>query len=482
MGVAIEARQKLKPYPTYVDSRLDWLGKVPEHWTTQRIKTLFRETDESRGGNHVLLSLTRNGGIVRQSEASSRMASAEDLSKYKVCRPGDLVMNRMQAWSGMFALSSISGLVSPDYSVFRPIRSLEPKYFEHLFKTPMLVSQFAQRSKGIGSGFNRLYTPEFGSVPVPVPPVQEQVAIVHFLDHADRRIRRFIGAKQKLIALLNEEKQAIIYRAVTRGLDPNVRLKPSGVEWLGDVPEHWKVERLKTRLMRNDSGSWGSTFSDSGVLVLRSTEQTVDGGWRIENPARRLLTQAERKATVLQAGDLVVTKSSGSAIHIGKTSLVTEEMERLEFGFSNFVQRLRTDSETSPSFLWLLMNNTVGRLQLVYNSSTTTGLGNLNRSVLGNLWFAFPPRVEQGKILSVVQSRTAGLDAAIARTRRQIEVTAEYLTCLISNVVSGKLDVRDVAARLPGDDSDVDLFEDVEGVQDGEGDSDADTGADEAEP
>jgi type I restriction enzyme, S subunit len=236
----------LKPYPAMKDTGVPWLGQVPEHWDLRRIKTLFREKEERSGdGRGLLLSLTRARGLLPQSEASNRLASAADLSKYKVCQPGDLVMNRMQAWSGMFAVSVCEGLVSPDYSVFVAIGRSEASFFEQLFKTPVVVEQFAQVSKGIGSGFNRLYTPDFGAIPAVVPPLPEQTAIVRFLDHADRRIRRYIRAKQKLIKLLEEQKQAIIRRAVTRGLDPSVRLKPSGVEWLGDVPVHWEVARLK---------------------------------------------------------------------------------------------------------------------------------------------------------------------------------------------------------------------------------------------
>jgi type I restriction enzyme S subunit len=180
--------RELKPYPAYKDSGVPLLGQMPEHWEARRIKTLLREKDARSGdGSGVLLSLTRARGIVPQAEASNRIASAEDLSKYKVCLSGDLVMNRMQAWSGMFAMSSREGLVSPDYTVFEAIGALDVKYFEHLFKTPMLVDQFAQRSKGIGSGFNRLYTPDFSSIRLVIPPFPEQTAIARFLDHVDRR-------------------------------------------------------------------------------------------------------------------------------------------------------------------------------------------------------------------------------------------------------------------------------------------------------
>jgi len=253
----------LRPYPSMKNSGVPWLGKVPEHWKVQRIKTLFREKDERSGdGSGLLLSLTRARGLLPQAEASSRLASASDLSKYKVCRPSQLVMNRMQAWSGMFAVSAHKGLVSPDYCVFEAKEELELRFFERVFKTPVVVDQFAQASKGIGSGFNRLYTPDFGAIPVAFPPLHEQAAIISFLDHADRKIRRYIRAKQKLIKLLEEQKQAIIHRAVTRGLDPNVRLKPSGVEWLGGCTGALGGAFFFANSGRTSGLSWGDTGED----------------------------------------------------------------------------------------------------------------------------------------------------------------------------------------------------------------------------
>ena len=255
-----------KPYPNYKPSGVEWLGDVPAHWDVRRIKTLFREKDERSGdGLGELLSLTRSHGLIPQTEASNRIASIEDLSNYKVCRPGTLVMNRMQAWSGMFAVPSQEGLISPDYSVFELVSESEVKYFEHLFKTSLLVGQFAQRSKGIGSGFNRLYTADFGSIPTIVPPLSEQTAIVRYLDQADERIRRYVSSRERLIELLEEYRQAVIHHAVTCGLDPDVRLKSSGVEWLGDVPAHWEVRRLKTLCsMRSGDGITAMSIEPKG--------------------------------------------------------------------------------------------------------------------------------------------------------------------------------------------------------------------------
>src|SRR5262245_42514892 len=144
-------------------------------------------------------------------------------------------MNRMQAWSGMFGAGSIEGLVSPDYAVFEILGAHSAKLVVERLKTPDLVGQFALESKGIGSGFNRLYTDRFGPIPISLPPPEEQPAIVRFLAHASGRIDRAIRAKKKLIALLNEQKQAIIQRAVTRGLNPGAPLKTSAIPWLGDI-------------------------------------------------------------------------------------------------------------------------------------------------------------------------------------------------------------------------------------------------------
>ena len=254
----------LEPYPSYRDSGIPWLGEVPAHWKVQRIKILFREKDQRSGdGLGTLLSLTRDRGLIPKRDELRRRMSASDLSKYKVCMSGEIVMNRMQAWSGMFSVPPMTGLVSPDYSVFVLTRpsDADVNYFERLFKTSILVDQFVELSHGIGSGFNRLYTPEFGGVPVTVPPMPEQTAIVRFLDHADRRIRRYIRAKEKLIALLEEQKQAIIHQAVTGRIDvrtgqPYPAYKPSGAEWMEDVPGALGRASLEACLRIN--GLWDS--------------------------------------------------------------------------------------------------------------------------------------------------------------------------------------------------------------------------------
>ena len=436
----------LKPYPAMTDSDVLWLGEVPEHWEVRRIKTLFREKDERCGdGGGVLLSLTRAKGIVPQAEASNRIASVEDLSKYKVCSPGDLVMNRMQAWSGMFALSTYTGVVSPDYSVFGAIGRSKVKFFEHLFKTPIFVDQFAQHSKGIGSGFNRLYTPDFDAMPSVVPPLAEQAAIVRFIDHADRRIRRYIRAKQKLIKLLEEQKQAIIHRAVTRGLDPNVCLKPSGVEWLGDIPEHWTITRLKFVAAEIvDCLHATPVYSDNGAYPAIRTADVVRGRVLLDR-ARRVDEDNYRKWTarmVPDAGDILYTREGE---RFGIAALVPAQARLC---ISQRMMAFRINSLHNSGYVMWQIN-----CRHIYSQAAADLIGaaapHVNVERIKNFRLALPPRREQDAIVSAIEESSDTPIVAIDRAQREIALLRDYRTRLIADVVTGKLDVREAATRLP---------------------------------
>ena len=238
----------LKPYPVYKHSGIEWLGKVPEHWEVKRGKALFRCVNvRSLTGEETLLTVSSERGVVPRSSATVTMFKAESYVGYKLCWPGDLVINSLWAWGRGLGVSRHHGIISSAYGVYR----LRPPYTEYFAYVHALVRstpfnwELQVRSKGIWISRLQLTDEAFLGAPVPLPPLPEQAAIVRFLDHADRRIRRYIRAQQQLITLLEEQKQAVIHRAVTRGLDPNVRLKSSGVEWLGDVPAHWQVRRLR---------------------------------------------------------------------------------------------------------------------------------------------------------------------------------------------------------------------------------------------
>ena len=218
------------------------------------------------------------------------------------------------------------------------------------------------------------------------------------------------------------------------------KYKDSGIKWLREIPDEWSVAPLKRGLARNDGGVCGEDFDDDGTIVLRSTEIALDGSWQIEEPAHRQLTAKERRDGRLEVGDLLVTKSSGSARHLGKTAVVTEDVAAMNCCFSNFTQRLRVNTKLLPRCLFWILNCPVGRDQLVFLGMTTTGLANLNIEVIGAVQIPFSTLAEQRAIAAFLDRETERIDALIARKERQIELLQEKRAALISHAVTKGLD------------------------------------------
>lgn len=236
----------LKPYPTLKDSGVPWLGEVPEHWVAHKLRNVLRGVSERNRPDLPLLSVVREKGVILRdvtNKDENHNFIPDDLTNYKVVREGQFAMNKMKAWQGSYGVSRHNGIVSPAYFIFDIIDEVEGAYFHSAIRSKAYVPFFTQASDGVRIGQWDLSQARMRAIPFFTPPLPEQAAIVRFLDHTDRRIQRYIRAKQKLIKLLEGQKQAIIHRAVTRGLDPNVSLKPSGVQWLGDVPEHWRCTK-----------------------------------------------------------------------------------------------------------------------------------------------------------------------------------------------------------------------------------------------
>jgi type I restriction enzyme S subunit len=217
--------------------------------------------------------------------------------------------------------------------------------------------------------------------------------------------------------------------------------KDSGVTWLGRVPAHWRIEPFKWQIDRNDGGVWGDDpDGENDTIVLRSTEQTVDGYWTLDEPAKRKLSESERSSSLLMEGDLLVTKSSGSALHIGKTTLVTREIEAWQCCYSNFMQRVRTRQTFCPRLAWYVMNNELARKQFDLLANSTTGLANLNGTMIGQLVLAIPSESEQAAIVTFLDRETAKIDALVAEQEKLITLLREKRRVVISQAVTKGLD------------------------------------------
>lgn len=445
----------LQPYPEYKDSGLPWLGGVPAHWEIRRIKTLLREVDRrSTTGDEVLLSMTRQRGLIRHADATEKMHSATTLIGYKICRGGEVVMNRMQAWSGMFHVAPKDGLVSPDYAVFAPLGDVCPLFLGHLLRSPQMVAKFHAESKGIGSGFLRLYGDRFGAIHASLPPQDEQQTIVRFVRDLDKKVNRFIRNRRRLIEVLNEQKQAIINRAVTRGLDPNAPLKPSGIDWLGDIPEHWDVRRIKSLSQVRRGASPrpihdARYFDDSGEFAwVRIADVTASERY-LERTIQRLSRLGQSKSVEMLPGSLFLS-IAGS---VGKP-IITKIKCCIHDGFVYFPQ-----FHGNTEFLYYVFAS--GRL---YGGLGKLGTQlNLNTDTVGAISIAWPPNDEQAKIVEYLDEALGELNRGTAIAKREIDLIREYRTRLIADVVTGKVDIRNV--KCEGGSGNEEAFEEEDEVE-----------------
>lgn len=416
------------------------------NWPRFRIKHLLREIDlRTENGMEPLFSMRQTKGLILHSEVSDKPIKYEDLVGYKIVLPGLIVMNRMRASIGLFAASYSHGLVSPDYAVFQPQKPVNLDYLVRFFQTPLMKTIFRKESKGMGtgsSGFLRLYTDRFGAIPISLPPLAEQNHIVDVVKSLDRKISRFLRNKRRLIGLLKEQKQNIINRAVTRGLDPNVKLKSSGVEWIGDIPEHWNISKIKRLVSFNPSKSETDVNLAEERMVVFLPMEKISANGQIDCSEKRSLTEVWSGFTYFRRGDVVIAKitpcfENGKGAHL-------EELET-DFGFGTTeLIVLRPSSKIEGAFLRL---HTSSKRFLELGEQHMTGAAGQQRissEFVSDYRIGLPPVNEQKEILRYIDKNSRKIDRAISRSEREIELMTEYRTRLISDVVTGKVDVRDI--------------------------------------
>ena len=446
----------IKPYPRMKDSGVPWLVGVPEHWGVKRAKTLLRTVDvRSESGAEELLTVSSNLGVIPRRSANVTMFKAESYTGHKLCWPGDLVINSLWAWARGLGVSQHHGIVSTAYGVYRvrDTNVLDPDFVHELARSVPFHWELRVRSKGVWTSRLQLTDVSFLEAPFPLPPLPEQAAIVRFLDYMDRRIRRYIRAKQTLIKLLEEQKQAIIHHAVTRGLDADVRLKPSGVEWLGDVPAHWEVRFLGRCLRRIDQG-WSPVAAEGdispdqwAVLTLSSVKQGAFNSRAIK-PVQ--LSAKIPEGIEIEDGDLLLTRSNTRKL-VGDVCIVKNA--RSKTLICDLIYRLTPESTIlCSSFLMLMLLSQFGRRQIERDARGSSGtMPKIAQRHIRSWRVVVPPHEEQRSIVRDIEVTSKDIDAAIDRANREISLLREYRTRLIAAVVTGKLDVREAAARLPNE-------------------------------
>ncbi|KAA0220324.1 MAG: restriction endonuclease subunit S [Planctomycetota bacterium] len=460
----------LRPYPEYKDAGVPWLGAIPAHWAAMRCKYLFREVDtRSENGEETHLSMSQKHGLIPSKDMDGRRLHSESYAGGKLCQPHDLVLNRLKAHLGVFAHARQSGVVSPDYTVLRPAFPEHVAYFEHVFKTPACVSELRCSTKGIVEGFWRLYTDDFYRIRVPLPPAHERDAILAFVRSVDATVRRFIRNRLRLVEVLNEQKQAIIDRAVTRGIDESAPLKPSGIDWLGDMPEHWSVRRVRNVAdLRVSNVDKHTKPGELPVRLCNYTDVYKNATIRADMPFMSATATAEEvKAFRLEVGDVIITKDSEDWQDIGVPALVEETAEDLVCGYHLAILRPKPMSVTGPFLAYALRSRSVVT-QFSIAATGVTRYG-LSHGAIKSIVLPVPPIPEQDGIVRHIDQATATLNHALRRATREIELIQEYRTRLIADVVTGKLDVRGFVPTepMPADETADEPIEEV-GLEDEE--------------
>lgn len=421
----------MQQYSEYKDSGVQWLGEIPSHWEVIKSKYLWMESfSTSMTGNEDLLSVSQYDGIT-PAKSDSR---SESLKGYKIVAENDLVVNIMLAWMGGLGVSKYKGIVSPAYCIYKLKRQANPKFLHYLYKTPLYLAEFARRSSGVIPSRWRMYTDDFGQILSLLPPLHEQDFIVGYLDKVTSKIDTAIAQQQKMIDLLNERKQIIINNAVTKGLDPNVKTKDSGVEWIGEIPEHWEVVPIKryvsVKTGRTPSTSKEYYFENGNINWYTPGDlnsiNLVDSDRQVTFRAKK-----EDACSVYPIGTVYLVGIGGT---IGKVAYAEHEASCNQ----QINALLPQKNKVCYKYLAYLLLST--KIQIIQNANFST-LPILNQERTGDLLMMLPPITEQSRIVDFIENSIKPIGDAILVTEKQISLLQERKQIIINDVVTGKVKI-----------------------------------------
>jgi len=441
----------LRPYPEYSHSDVPWAPVLPKGWRTERAKWLFAKMDRPVRPEDDVVTCFRDGTVtLRKNRRLRGFTEATVEHGYQGIRKGDLVIHQMDAFAGAVGVSDSDGKSTPVYSVCQPKPGINARYYAHAVREMSNSQWILALAKGIRERSTDFRYDMFGSQRLPVPAEEEQAAIVRFLDSASSKVSNFVLAKRKQIARLNEQKQVIIQRAVTRGIDPTTEFKESAIPWVGRVPSHWNILRAKYLFREVDERS------ESGNEELLSVSHLTGVSPRSEKNITMFKAASYVGHKVCRQGDLAVNTMWAWMGALG----VARQVGIISPAYA--VYRVRSGHPMMGSYVELLLRTRA------YTSNFTchsTGVRASRLRLYPEEFFRIPvlipPIDEQNQIVGFINGETSSLDTAIARIEREIALMREYRVRLTSDIVAGKLDVREAAATLPEPLSDAEYVDDA---------------------
>ncbi len=431
----------IKRYASYKDSGVEWLGEIPEAWETYPMIALAKPKSVTGYANKQLLSVYLNLGVIRFSDVSEKRTNVTslDLSNYQLVEIGDFVLNNQQAWRGSVGVSELCGIVSPAYIVLGLSNKLSSSFANYYFRNNTMVSRYVVSSKGVGTIQRNLYWDYLKRVYISVPPLPEQTAIANYLDEKTAKIDQAINLKTQLIERLKERKQIIIQNAVTKGLNPDVPMKDSGVEWLGDIPAHWEVNRLKfllSKKLQYGANEAGVEYSKYLPRYIRITDFGSNGELSENN--KLSLTYDQSKGYMLEDGDILFARSGAT---VGKAYHFKIKNTSLQYAFAGYLIKASSNKEKILNdylYLYAISSIFSSWKSFVFNKAT---IENIGADKYANLLVVVPPIIEQKDILKSLKEKTDKIDHAITQQQTQIENLKEYKATLIDSAVTGKIKV-----------------------------------------
>lgn len=423
---------------------------APAGWSVAPLGSMFRRVKETGHPQLELLSVYRDHGVLPKSSRDDNFNKpSDDLATYQRVIPGDVVVNKMKAWQGSVSVSSYEGIVSPAYFVYRSsslgVSRISSRYLHYFLRSLPLIATYGAKSSGVRPNQWDLDPAAFETTPVHLPPLAGQDYIANFLDRETAKIDALIAKQEQLIATLQEDRIATITHAVTRGLDPGVELEGTGSDVLDAIPSGWTLVSLRRVLIRVDQGvspQASGELADPGWGVLKAG--CVNGGKFEERQHKKLDPDFDiDPAIVVRSGDLLVNRASGSPELVGSAAIVGELHYSLIL--SDKIFRLVLNDRADTHFLKWVLNCRVYRDQVKQHISGAEGLANnLPSSSLRGFRIPLPGICEQRQIAAFISARTGEIDRLIEKCDSSVGLLREYRTALITDAVTGKIDVREM--------------------------------------
>jgi type I restriction enzyme S subunit len=436
----MDAIAKIPMYETYKDSGVEWLGEIPAHWPSERAKWLFKRAERPIQDSDEIVTCFRDGTVtLRKNRRLDGFTNAMKEHGYQGIRKGDLVIHAMDAFAGAIGVSDSDGKSTPVYAACVPRieNSVNPCFYAYFIRDMALSGFITSLAKGIRERSTDFRFADFAELELPFPSLEEQTLIANFLDQKTAQIDEAIAIKEQQIALLKERKQIIIQKAVTQGLDPDVTMKDSGVDWIGKIPAHWEVKKLRYLGETQNGISAGAEYFGEGfpfvsygdVYKNRMLPASVEG------LAKSTLN--DQKLYSVNTGDVFFTRTSETVDEIGFASICFKTIENATF--AGFLIRFRPSSdELTKEFSRFYFNSDLMRKYFVREMNLVIR-ASLSQELLKDLPVILPSPEEQLKIYECLEKIGAKVDSSVSVQLNQIAKLKEYKTTLINSAVTGKI-------------------------------------------